>query len=347
MRRLIVEHKTRYRYSEPVQFGQHRLMLRPRDSHGLRLHEARLTLSPSGDVKYIYDVFGNSIALVDFHAPAAELVIESVLELDSYATPDLQGLLDPAAAKYPFVYSSDDRFDASQMLTPHYEDGGEVKEWLTAFVKPGEMIATLDLLQAINAAIKSDFTYQARIEEGTQTPAETLKLKTGTCRDFAMLFIEAVRELGFAARFVTGYLYTPHLDLNLDHADEIRGAGATHAWAEVYLPGAGWVDFDPTNALIGTDHLVRVAVVRDPRQASPIVGSFISDTPCAFLGMDVEVFVSTRLPGTEGSPVKSSDAAPLQLRGSFSDVTPLAAEITQGAESEETPQVLQQAALGA
>lgn len=347
MRRLIVEHKTRYRYSEPVQFGQHRLMLRPRDSHGLRLHEARLTLSPTGDVKYIYDVFGNSIALVDFHAPASELVIESVLELDSYATPDLQGLLDPAAANYPFVYSSDDRFDASQMLTPHYEDAGEVKEWLSAFVKPGEMIGTLDLLQAINAAIKSDFTYQARIEEGTQTPADTLKLKTGTCRDFAMLFIDAVRELGFAARFVTGYLYTPHLDLNIDHAEEIRGAGATHAWAEVYLPGAGWVDFDPTNALIGTDHLVRVAVVRDPRQASPIVGSFISDTPGAFQGMDVDVFVSTRLPGTEGAPLQSCDVPVSDLRGSFSEMPPRDGQEVDAAMVEAAPQVPPQAALSA
>ncbi|WP_127090780.1 transglutaminase family protein [Aquabacter cavernae] len=359
MRRLIVEHKTRYRYSEPVQFGQHRLMLRPRDSHGLRLHEARLTLSPTGDVKYIYDVFGNSIALVDFHGPASELVIESVLELDSYATPDLQGLLDPVASNYPFVYSSDDRFDASQMLTTQYEDSGEVKEWLATFVKPGETIGTLDLLHAINAAVKSDFVYQARIEEGTQTPAQTLAHRSGTCRDFALLFIETVRELGFAARFVTGYLYTPHLDLNIDHSEEIRGAGATHAWAEVYLPGAGWVDFDPTNALIGTDHLVRVAVVRDPRQASPIVGSFISDTPQAFLGMDVEVFVSTRLSGVEGEAVQLSPAVVSSLRGSFADCTPAdilsfeeapAAEVESGqleAVRIESEQVQQQAALSA
>ncbi|MEP9376465.1 transglutaminase family protein [Aquabacter sp. CN5-332] len=295
MRRLTVEHKTHYTYSEPVTFGQHRLMLRPRDSHGLRLHEARLTLSPTGDVKYIYDVFGNSIALVDFHGPGSELVIESVLELDSYSAPALEILLDPAAANYPFVYSGDDRFDASQMLTPHYEDNGEVKAWVATFVTPGETMGTLDLLHAINAAIKADFTYNARHEEGTQTPAKTLELKSGTCRDFALLFIEAVRELGFAARFVTGYLYTPHLDLSLDLSEEIRGAGSTHAWAEVYLPGAGWIDFDPTNALIGTDHLVRVAVVRDPRQASPIVGSF-SGSATAFLSMDVEVFVSTRTP---------------------------------------------------
>lgn len=297
MRRLIVEHRTRYTYSEPVTFGQHRLMLRPRDSHGLRLHEARLTLSPTADVRYIYDVFGNSIALLDFHGPAAALSIESILELDSYETPDLQILLDPAAATYPFVYSSEDRFEASQMLTPHYRDDGQVRLWLQRFITPGQSVPTLELLKAINGAIKEDFTYQARFEEGTQSPARTLEVGSGTCRDFALLFIEAVRELGFAARFVTGYLYTPHLDLNSESTEEVTGAGATHAWAEVYLPGAGWIDFDPTNGLIGTDHLVRVAVVRDPRQASPIVGSFFSETPGAFLGMEVEVFVSTRTPG--------------------------------------------------
>lgn len=294
MRRLIVEHRTRYTYVEPVTFGQHRLMLRPRDSHGLRLHEARLTLSPTANVRYIYDVFGNSIALLDFHGPAASLSIESILELDSYETPDLQILLDPAAATYPFVYSSEDRFEASQMLTPHHRDDGQVRLWLQRFVTPGQSVGTLDLLQAINGAIKDDFTYQARFEEGTQSPARTLELGSGTCRDFALLFIEAVRELGFAARFVTGYLYTPHLDLNSSSNEEVKGAGSTHAWAEVYLPGAGWIDFDPTNGLIGTDHLVRVAVVRDPHQASPIVGSFFSETRGAFVSMDVEVFVSTR-----------------------------------------------------
>lgn len=291
MRRLTVEHRTQYHYAEPVHFGQHRLMLRPRDSHGLRLHSAKLTLSPTGSVRYIYDIFGNSIALVDFHTDGTELLIESVLELDVYSTPELDGLLDPAAATYPFVYSSGDRFDASQMVTRHYADDGEVKDWVSEFVVPGQSVDTLELLKTLNAAIQDRFTYNARYEEGTQPPVKTLAVRSGTCRDFALLFIEAVRELGFAARFVTGYLYTPHLDLSLEQ--EFRGAGATHAWAEVYLPGAGWIAFDPTNALVGTDHLVRVAVVRDPRQASPIVGTF-SGSPSAFLSMDVAVFVSSR-----------------------------------------------------
>lgn len=291
MRRLTVEHRTQYHYAEPVNFGQHRLMLRPRDSHGLRLHSAKLTFSPTGNVRYIYDIFGNSIALLDFHTGGRELLIESVLELDVYSTPELDGLLDPAAAIYPFVYSSDDRFDASQMVSRHYPDDGEVKAWVSGFVVPGQSVDTLELLQSLNAAIRDTFAYNARYEEGTQPPTKTLSLRSGTCRDFALLFIEAVRELGFAARFVTGYLYTPHLDLSLEQ--EFQGAGATHAWAEVYLPGAGWIAFDPTNALVGTDHLVRVAVVRDPRQASPIVGTF-SGSPSAFLSMEVAVFVSSR-----------------------------------------------------
>ena len=291
MRRLTVEHCTQYHYAEPVNFGQHRLMLRPRDSHGLRLHSAKLTLSPTGSVRYIYDIFGNSIALVDFYTDGKELLIESVLELDVYSTPELDGLLDPVAATYPFVYSSDDRFDASQMVSRHYPDDGDVKAWVSGFVVLGQSVDTLELLQTLNAAIRDTFAYNARYEEGTQPPAKTLSLRSGTCRDFALLFIEAVRELGFAARFVTGYLYTPHLDLSLEQ--EFQGAGATHAWAEVYLPGAGWIAFDPTNALVGTDHLVRVAVVRDPRQASPIVGTF-SGSPSAFLSMEVAVFVSSR-----------------------------------------------------
>jgi len=319
MRRLTVEHRTVYRYAEPVTLGQHRLMLRPRDSHSLRLHDAKLTLSPSGDVRYIYDVFGNSIALVDFHGPATELRIESVLELDSYASAQLDALLDPAASSYPFVYSSDDRLDASTMLSRHYPDGGEVRTWLNSFVAPGEHKDTLALLHALNGAIKSDFAYNARFEEGTQPPAKTLEIRSGTCRDFALLFIEAVRELGIAARFVTGYLYTPHLDLNLQLDEEFQGAGSTHAWAEVYLPGAGWTEFDPTNGLVGTDHLVRVAVVRDPRQASPIVGTFAGSAN-AFISMDVEVFVSSRAPGSltlrdEGEPAVVVSLAPVTEMG--------------------------------
>ncbi len=289
MRRLTVEHRTHYRYTEPVDFGPHRLMLRPRDSHGLRLLEAHLTLFPIAEVNYVYDVFGNSIALVNFQESADELRIDSVLELEVYPVPPLEDLIAPEATSYPFVYSSDDRLDISLTSARHYTDAGAVETFARSFLPAPGPMPTIDLLLSINQAIQERFTYVARNEKGTQTPTETLTLGSGTCRDFALLFMETVRELGFAARFVTGYLYAPQLDPLAE--DAFNGAGATHAWAEVYLPGAGWIDFDPTNGLVGTDHLVRVAVVRDPRQAIPVNGSF-NGSSGAFLGMDVEVFVS-------------------------------------------------------
>ncbi|BAF90183.1 putative transglutaminase [Azorhizobium caulinodans ORS 571] len=318
MRRLTVEHKTLYRYAEPVSFGTHRLMLRPRDSHGLRLLDARMTLSPPAEVKYVYDVFGNSIGLADFQEPGAELRIESTLELEIYPVPALQDLIAREAASYPFVYSSDDRLDIALPAARHYPDDGAVEAFARSFLPESGTRDTLDLLMAINGAIKERFAYQARYEEGTQAPADTLRLGSGTCRDFALLFMETVRELGFAARFVTGYLYTPQLDPLA--GDAFQGAGATHAWAEVYLPGAGWIDFDPTNALVGTDHLVRVAVVRDPRQAIPISGSF-SGTEGAFLGLEVDVRAACHSTDTEPAeaeaaaatdplPAPSNDAAP-------------------------------------
>ncbi|WP_156922036.1 transglutaminase N-terminal domain-containing protein [Azorhizobium doebereinerae] len=305
MRRLTVEHKTHYRYAEPVSFGQHRLMLRPRDSHGLRLLDSTLTLFPIAEVTYVYDVFGNSIALLDFQESADELRIDSVLELEIYPVPPLEGLISPDAATYPFVYSSDDRLDISLISTRHYTDSGAVEAFARSFLPASGHLPTLDLLMAINQAIKDRLAYKARYEEGTQSPAETLSLGSGTCRDFALLFMETVRELGFAARFVTGYLYTPQLDPLAE--GDFLGAGATHAWATVYLPGAGWIDFDPTNALVGTEHLVRVAVVRDPRQAIPVSGSFHGSAG-AFLGMDVEVLVSSH--GVRPSvPVRSTPPA--------------------------------------
>jgi len=286
MKFLTVRHETRYRYAEPVTFGQHRLMLRPRDSHDLRLVGAELTLSPPGTVRWLHDVFGNSVALVDFAQTAAELVIVSTLQLERYALAQTNFPVDPDAENYPFVYSDSDRGDLGRLLDRHYPDPtGVVDEWVKPFVaeKP---VNTLDMLKAINAAIHRDLTYQARYAEGTQSPVDTLTQKTGTCRDYALLFIEAARTLGIGARFVTGYLYDPKLDGDAG----VQGAGTTHAWAEVYVPGAGWIEFDPTNELIAAESLIRVAVTRDASQAVPIAGSF---TGGASLGMTVDVSVTS------------------------------------------------------
>jgi transglutaminase-like putative cysteine protease len=285
MKLLTVRHATIYRYDGPVTFGQHRLMLRPRDSHDLRLVAAELTLSPPGRLRWMHDVFGNSVALVDFEGTAAELSIVSSLTIERYALGRPDFPIAPEAESYPFMHSADDRSDLGRLRERHYPDRGEVEDWARQFILETPT-NTFNLLATMNAAVRGSFTYSTRAEEGTQTPVETIEKKSGTCRDYALLFIEAARSLGFGARFVTGYLYDPALD----GGDAVRGAGATHAWADVYLPGAGWVEFDPTNGLIAGENLIRVAVTRDPTQAVPISGTF-SGEGVAYLGMNVEVTV--------------------------------------------------------
>ena len=285
MKLLTVRHATTYRYSAPVTFGQHRLMLRPRDSHDLRLTGAELALAPGGRVRWVHDVFGNSVALVDFEAPAAELSIVSTLTIERYALARLDFPIAPEAESYPFMHSADDRSDLGRLRERHYPDArGVVEEWARQFILETPT-NTFNLLATMNAAIRGSFEYRAREEEGTQAPLETIERKSGTCRDYALLFIEAARALGFGARFVTGYLYDPALD----GGQAVQGAGATHAWAEIYLPGAGWVEFDPTNGLIAGENLIRVAVTRDPTQAVPIGGTFSGEGQ--YLGMEVDVTV--------------------------------------------------------
>ncbi len=289
MRLLTVRHATTYRYARPVTFGPHRLMLRPRDSHDLRLVGAELTLSPPGNVRWMHDVFGNSVALVDFQAAANMLQIVSTLRIESYGIEGPVFPIAPEAEFYPFIYSSSDRVDLSRLLEQHYPDpDGVLARWADSFVTSRPM-RTLDLLTSMNAALKPVIVYAERHEVGTQSPAETLEKKTGACRDFAMVFIEAARYLGFGARFVSGYLYDPALD----RGDATQAIAATHAWAEVYLPGAGWIEYDPTDVLIAGENLIRVAVTRDPSQAIPISGSFVGNAG-DFLGMTVEVAVTAQ-----------------------------------------------------
>jgi len=288
MKLLTVRHATTYRYSAPVVFGQHRLMLRPRDSHDLRLIGAELALSPPGTVRWMHDVFSNSVALVDFSSAAAELNIVSTLTIERYGLARLEFRIAPEAETYPFMHSADDRTDLGRLRERHYPDRGEVEEWARSFIieTPAN---TFNLLSTMNGAMRGSFEYRAREEEGTQTPVETLERKSGTCRDYALLFIEAARALGFGARFVSGYLYDP----SLDGGEAMQGAGATHAWAEIYLPGAGWIEFDPTNGLVAGENLIRVAVTRDPSQAMPISGSFGGEGG-KYVGLDVAVTVHAK-----------------------------------------------------
>ena len=289
MKLLTVRHATTYRYARPVAFGQHRLMLRPRDSHDLRLVSAELTLSPPGNIRWMHDVFGNSVALVDFRAPGGMLSIVSNLKIERYGLEGPVFPIAPEAEFYPFIYSSSDRVDLGRLLEQHYPDpDGTLARWADSFVTSRPM-RTLDLLKNLNAALAPHIVYGERHELGTQSPAETLRNKTGACRDFAMVLIEAARYLGFGARFVSGYLYDPALD----KGEATPATAATHAWAEIYLPGAGWIEYDPTDVLIGGETLIRVAVTRDPSQAVPITGSY-TGASSDFLGMSVEVTVTAQ-----------------------------------------------------
>jgi transglutaminase-like putative cysteine protease len=276
-----------------VTFNEHRAIIRPRDSHDLRVLDARLTLSPTGTVRWIHDVFSNSIALIAFDQPGEMLSIESVIQLEHYGVEDPDWMLREYAAYYPFRYDNDQMVDLLPCLQSHYPDpDGSVRAWAVRFLDPSEFTPTHDLLRRITSAINEDFAYGARDEHGTQPPAETLAKKKGTCRDYALFMIEAVRTLGLAARFVTGYLYDPALDADGGaDGESVTGAGATHAWVQVYLPGAGWVEYDPTNGVVGGTNLIRVAVARDPKQAIPIQGSFQGDAG-DFERMEVDVQVT-------------------------------------------------------
>jgi transglutaminase-like putative cysteine protease len=311
MKYLTVRHTTSYRYAVPVALGPHRLMVRPRDSHDLRLVDAELTLSPPGTAHWMHDVFGNSVAQVEFAQNATELLIVSTLRLERYGLPREMLAIAPEAQTYPFVYSADDRSDLGRLLERHYPDPrGVVDEWVKRFFT-GKPMPTHDLLANINAAIKAEFAYAQRYSEGTQSPIETLESRSGACRDFALLFMEAVRSLGFGARFITGYLYDPALD----GGTAMQGAGQTHAWAEVYLPGAGWVEYDPTNGLIGGENLIRIAVTRDPSQAVPVAGSFTA-RPADYLGLMVDVTVNAQTqPFSDKAEAAVTVVSPLPTRG--------------------------------
>lgn len=287
---LTVVHRTIYRYAAPVGFGEHRMMMRPRDSHDLRLLETRLTLHPAASVRWLHDVFGNSVAIARFRGKGRELFVESMFRAKHYPLPEENVTLEDYARHYPFSYDTSELPDLGRTMERHYLDPEHhIDRWARGFVTDTPGRDTLAILTAMTKAIHETLTYNPRDEMGTQEPVATLTGGSGTCRDFALLMMEGARSLGFAARFVSGYLYD---ESKLDGGkDTMVGGGATHAWAEIYLPGAGWVPFDPTNALVSDRNLIRVAVTRDPSQAIPLRGSFIGK-PDDYLGMDVAVEIT-------------------------------------------------------
>jgi len=284
---LTLSHLTTYTYRQPVAFGEHRIMVRPRESYDQHLIEARLDIDPQPlELRWLQDVFGNSVAIATFDRRAKSLVIDSKLRVQ-HSPAELQELhIEDYARLYPFTYSSEEMPDLLRSIErQHLDPLREIDSWARRFVNPSGQTDTLAMLSDMTATIRREFTYVPRAEKGTQTPIETLTRRKGTCRDYAMLMIEAARALGFAARFVSGYVYSP------TESDDHVGGGNTHAWVRVYLPGSGWVEFDPTNGIVGNRGLIRVAVARDIYQAVPISGTW-SGFPGSFIDMSVEVDIS-------------------------------------------------------
>jgi len=283
-----VRHVTTYRYRQAVAFGEHRMMFTPREGHDQRLLSADLKITPQpSSLTYADDALGNRVGVARFAVRAETLVFESNIRVETWRSHPMGFNIEDRALSLPVSFEENELDDLWPCLTRRHRDPeGALDAWTRRFLRDGEPTPTLELLTGMIEGVRHGLLYVRRHEKGIQTPAETLRLGSGTCRDFTELMIEALRALGLPARFVSGYLYVPDRDRG-----EVHGGGSTHAWVQVYLPGAGWIDIDPTNAILGNEGLIRVAVAREPSEALPLYGSyagFSSDD----LGMDVMVKVT-------------------------------------------------------
>lgn len=267
---VSINHVTRYRYRSDVAFGEHRILVRPRESYDQRVLSASLEIAPEPQsLRWLQDVFGNAVAVATFDRRADALEVRGHAEVEHLPTCEADILVEPYAECYPFTYSAEDMPDLLRSIERDYPDRDRIiDEWATRFVDTDHPSGTMALLKRMTESISRDFDYRRRETKGIQPPLTTLELGSGTCRDFAVLMMEAVRALGFAARFVSGYVYQP------DDEHARIGGHSTHAWVRVFLPGSGWIEFDPTNGIVGNRGLIRVAVARDPVQAIPLSGTW-------------------------------------------------------------------------
>ena len=282
LRTLQIEHITEYEFGLNVTLLPHRLLLRPRENHGLRIASSTLAIVPAPTLRWQRDAFDNSVALVSFTTPSSSLRFVSQVIIEHYDEAPLDFIVDDYAAFHPFSYRPEDALVLAPLRTMAWpNDGATITAWLQRLGLGSGRLETFALLDQLNRAIHRDFCYQAREEPGVQSSALTLTRATGSCRDFAALFVDTVRHLGIAARFVSGY--------HTSYANE-PGAGATHAWAEVYLPGPGWKGFDPTAGVVtGSEHIA-VAVARHAETVPPVAGSYLGPAePRPRLSVSVKV----------------------------------------------------------
>lgn len=260
------------------------MMFRPRESHDLRLIHTSLAITPRpAQLRWLHDPFDNSVAVAAFEGFTSELRFESTVTLEHFESTVPEYPVEDSAKTYPFKYSDDDFSNLARGLANHYPNVA-TSSWALQFLDPDTSTDTMKILRSMTRGIREQFVYTRRFEKGVQTPEETLRTGRGSCRDFAVLMIEAARSLGVAARFVSGYIYVPNNSNG-------TGGGNTHAWMQAYLPGAGWIDFDPTNSIVGNRNLIRVGVAWTPEQVMPLSGTYEGSAE-AFTGMDVTVTVS-------------------------------------------------------
>lgn len=291
-----VDHTTRYTYAKPVRFGRHRAMFRPHETPDLRLLTMHVDTQPQSTVHWIHDVFSNSMTIFEFEEPSETLEISCTFDIVRTSFRDAEFPIAPDAQRFPFEYDENQKIDLAACRVPSQDDpDGRIGALAQRFAKEAKG-DTWELLANMTRTIKAELDYQRRDTPGVQDPLETLDLGKGCCRDFAALMCELVRRLGFAARFVTGYLYDPALDARRAlTGTDVRGAGATHAWVQVFLPGAGWIEFDPTNGDVASGGLIRTGVGRVPSQVAPLAGSYFG-APEDALGLDVNVSITTLAP---------------------------------------------------
>jgi transglutaminase-like putative cysteine protease len=285
MRRIEITHITRYEYAEPVEFLTHKLHVRPREGHDIRIESSRLNILPAYKIRWERDIYSNSVALVDFLDKSRTLEIISDVVVQHYQEQPLKFAVDQSALRYPFRYDPLEQVDLiPYQMAVFPRDNAVIQAWVQTVFNQGTQMETAVLLDVLNKAIMSNFKYQIREEAGVQSPQQTIALGSGSCRDFAALFIEACRVFGFASRFVSGYLLQP-----LGNAAQ---NSSTHAWSEVYLPGLGWRGFDSTSGLFVAGDHIAVAHHRHPEAIPPVSGSFIGRSdpqPIMSVSVDVKI----------------------------------------------------------
>jgi len=282
---FTIRHVTTYSYKRTVGFGEHRLMLRPRDDGDQTVVDVKLDITPAPTVvAWSRDAFGNHVGTAQFAERAKELRFESTVRLEHKPATFDAATIEPHARTFPFIYGEEDRRHLAPFIAPPRHDP-KLDSWIAQFLRADGTADTHDLLTRLTQTIHRTFKHVGRHEKGIQTPDESLKLMSGSCRDLAVLMIKALGRLGLAARFVSGYL-------NVIGDDENRTTGGnTHAWVQAYVPGPAWVDFDPSSGSTGNENLVRVAVVHRAGEAIPLQGTWIG-TAADHLAMKVAVKVT-------------------------------------------------------